>query len=229
MGGWTNNSSIVVGETGADHNDTEFQPPVDVLLPSESLELMASCGSTLFCCGRRSTNIYAVDAFSLKVFNHFGIAACVRNELTDLDRHFGWPRHLHSGALREDATESSAFCARDGPFRSVPGAHSHKRGVESEGEANVAQRAITASIAALEDNLAFSSGRLDSDAEFGLPITKARTHALELYQSTSKLHNTIVADVPWNELRESECSKNLKYFYNRKSSKQILEKGAALH
>lgn len=73
---------FVVGETGADHNDTEFQSPVDVLPPSESLELMASCGSTLFCCGRRSTNIYAVDAFSLKVFNHFGIAACVRNELT---------------------------------------------------------------------------------------------------------------------------------------------------
>ncbi|ETN75698.1 hypothetical protein NECAME_03670 [Necator americanus] len=64
--------------------DTEgagWEAPVDVVVSSDSVSLMASSGSVIFCCGRKATNIHAVDAFSLKVFNHFGIAACVRNQL----------------------------------------------------------------------------------------------------------------------------------------------------
>ncbi|WKY01852.1 hypothetical protein Q1695_015678 [Nippostrongylus brasiliensis] len=64
--------------------DTEgagWETPVDVLPVSESLQLMASSGSVLFCCGRRSTNVHVVDAFSLKVSHHFSISACVRTQL----------------------------------------------------------------------------------------------------------------------------------------------------
>ncbi|VDL69481.1 unnamed protein product [Nippostrongylus brasiliensis] len=64
--------------------DTEgagWETPVDVLPVSESLQLMASSGSVLFCCARRSTNVHVVDAFSLKVSHHFSISACVRTQL----------------------------------------------------------------------------------------------------------------------------------------------------
>ncbi|KIH53749.1 hypothetical protein ANCDUO_16112 [Ancylostoma duodenale] len=64
--------------------DTEgsvWEAPVDVLTSTDSLSLMTSSGSVLFCCGKKSTNVQVVDVFSLKVFNHFGIAACVRNQL----------------------------------------------------------------------------------------------------------------------------------------------------
>ncbi|VDO55204.1 unnamed protein product [Haemonchus placei] len=58
------------------------QKPVDVVPTSDSLHLLATTGSVLFCCGRRSTSVHVVDAFSLKILNHFSIAACVRTQLT---------------------------------------------------------------------------------------------------------------------------------------------------
>uniref|UniRef100_A0A1I7X875 CNH domain-containing protein n=1 Tax=Heterorhabditis bacteriophora TaxID=37862 RepID=A0A1I7X875_HETBA len=45
----------------------EWETPVDVVSPSDSLTLMASAGSSLFVCGRRSTTVHVVDAFSLQV------------------------------------------------------------------------------------------------------------------------------------------------------------------
>uniref|UniRef100_A0A7I4YHE1 DH domain-containing protein n=1 Tax=Haemonchus contortus TaxID=6289 RepID=A0A7I4YHE1_HAECO len=65
--------------------DTEgavWEKPVDVVPTSDSLHLLATTGSVLFCCGRRSTSVHVVDAFSLKILNHFSIAACVRTQLT---------------------------------------------------------------------------------------------------------------------------------------------------
>ncbi|VDM52186.1 unnamed protein product [Angiostrongylus costaricensis] len=53
----------------------------NIVASSDYLQLMTSSGSVIFCCGRRSTNVYVVDAFSLKVLNHFGIAACIRTHL----------------------------------------------------------------------------------------------------------------------------------------------------
>ncbi|KHJ82266.1 hypothetical protein OESDEN_18042 [Oesophagostomum dentatum] len=64
-----------------DTEDSGWKTPVDILPPSESLCLMTSSGSTLFCCGRKSTEIHVVDAFSLKALNRFGITACVRTQL----------------------------------------------------------------------------------------------------------------------------------------------------
>ncbi|VDM77190.1 unnamed protein product [Strongylus vulgaris] len=64
-----------------DTEDSGWELPVDVVAPTEAIALMTSSGSYLFCCARKSTNIYVVDAFSLKVVNHFGIATCIRNQL----------------------------------------------------------------------------------------------------------------------------------------------------
>ncbi|KJH44313.1 RhoGEF domain protein [Dictyocaulus viviparus] len=68
--------------------DTEgsgWEKPVDIVASTDFLQLMTSSGSVIFCCGRRSTNVYVVNAFSLKVFNHFGISACVRTHLAGRD------------------------------------------------------------------------------------------------------------------------------------------------
>ncbi|EPB80337.1 RhoGEF domain protein [Ancylostoma ceylanicum] len=64
-----------------DTEGSSWETPVDVLTSTDSLSLITSSGSVLFCCGKKSTNVHVVDVFSLKVFNHFGIAACVRNQL----------------------------------------------------------------------------------------------------------------------------------------------------
>ncbi|KAK6037708.1 hypothetical protein COOONC_24787, partial [Cooperia oncophora] len=64
-----------------DFEGTVWEKPVDVVPTSDSLHLLATAGSVLFCCGRRSTSVHVVDAFSLKVLNHFSIAACVRTQL----------------------------------------------------------------------------------------------------------------------------------------------------
>uniref|UniRef100_A0A0K0CWQ7 DH domain-containing protein n=1 Tax=Angiostrongylus cantonensis TaxID=6313 RepID=A0A0K0CWQ7_ANGCA len=58
-----------------------WEKPVDIVASSDYLQLMTSSGSVIFCCGRRSTNVYVVEAFSLKVLNHFGIATCIRTHL----------------------------------------------------------------------------------------------------------------------------------------------------
>ncbi|CAJ0598494.1 unnamed protein product [Cylicocyclus nassatus] len=64
-----------------DTEDAAWELPVDVLAPSDVISRMTSSGPYLFCCARKSTTVYVVDAFSLKVVNHFGISACVRTQL----------------------------------------------------------------------------------------------------------------------------------------------------
>ncbi|KAK5973854.1 Rho guanine nucleotide exchange factor osg-1, partial [Trichostrongylus colubriformis] len=64
-----------------DTEGTTWERALDVVPTSDSLQLMGASGSALFCCGKRSTSVHVVDAFSLKVLNHFSIAACVRTQL----------------------------------------------------------------------------------------------------------------------------------------------------
>lgn len=60
----------------------KFQPPIEVLPSSDVITLMNVTGQYVFLCGRKSTEVFVIDAFELSILNHFNVSSFVRSQLS---------------------------------------------------------------------------------------------------------------------------------------------------